>query len=87
MAMRVSGVSGAIYYGYHVVARLSAWKLEDSVLHAAASEVSTFDLESGGPFTLRLDMGKRQWEWKDAQVDQVEGEAVVRVTGSPTVRG
>lgn len=87
MAFQASGVSGSVVYGYHVVARLSRWTLDaQDQIRAKASDVNTFHLESGGPFTVRLDVGSREWVWQNAQVIQLTGEAVLLIHGSPQVR-
>lgn len=77
------GGSGEVRKGYQVVARLGAWSLERDRIDAPVSDVNEFWLSQGGPFHVRVNLGKLSWVWREAEV-QVHGAACfVRVSGSP----
>lgn len=84
--VKLRGVSGALKQSYMVVARLHAWSIEHGVITAQADEINQFALDNGGPFSIAIDMGRRQWVWTAVEVLQVEPEFKARLDGSPTVR-
>lgn len=83
---QVSGESGEVKVGYEVAARLGRWRLDGARLEAQADDVNQFWIDSDGPFTVRLKMGRRYWVWKT--VDLLDGGSPlsVRVHGAPVVQ-
>lgn len=82
------GTYGEVRKGYHVVARLESWALdENGRLEASrATDVNRFWLDQGGPFAVRLQFGKKFWAWREADVLDASAPFVLRVNGSPEVR-
>jgi hypothetical protein len=87
MAVQVRGVSGQLKFGYQIVARLHAWHLNnDGRLEAEVSDVNRHWADSGGPFSVVLTVGKKQWIWKDVQLAHLEPSLVAVLPGSPSIR-
>lgn len=79
------GKSGAIKEGYRIVARLGAWTLAGLQVSATASDVNAFALEHHTRLDLVLDLGARQWIWRDVVVSGT-GPVTVTLPGRPEVR-
>lgn len=84
--VKLRGNSGALKRSYMVTAQLHRWTVEAGVLIAEPSDIDHIGIDSGGPFAIALDVGRRQWIWTAVEILQVEPEFRARLIGSPTVR-
>ena len=87
MAFQASGTSGEVRKGYQVAVRLGSWSLSDGRLEAQASEIQDVWLDMPGQVDLWLRMGRTFWVWSNVDVADRGQPFVIRVGGSPQVRG
>ena len=87
-SLAARGVSGDLKFGYHVIARLSDWTLDQTGrIDARSSDVNPFWLEHASQPIVRLQVGKRFWVWSSVDVIVLDDHACsLRVNGSPEVR-
>ena len=82
--MTIRGLTGELRCGYQVVARLGSWTREGARVETTAREVNEFWLDQASRLDLRLDVGRRQWQWRGVDlIDSNRESFVVRVHGSP----
>jgi hypothetical protein len=81
------GLSGELRHGYQLAARFSAWTLtaergsEYSIVTIERLEPDAYWFDQY-PQSLRLEVGRRQWMWREAERLSA---TQYRVTGDPLV--
>ena len=85
--LQFSGAYGELKKGYRTVATISGWSWDGGGrVHARAADVlDPFWFDRGG-LDLRLQIGRKWWEWDGVDADCSTGAAAVTVYGSPRMR-
>lgn len=87
--MRIIGQGGRLTIGGRLVATLERYSIEYTPeaahIEAAASDINTFWLGTGGPFTAEFAIGAERMRWREAQATGGDGRLHIRVTGRPDV--
>ena len=81
----MSGHVGQVRHGYHVVARLRAWKVEGVSLEAVVTDVNDVWL-GASPMHLWLLVGKRALVWTDPQLSFEDGTCRAILRGTPETK-
>lgn len=89
MALRASGTSGELRKGHQVAARLSHWTLEAGTdtqrVDGTAEKIDAYWIDQSG-LSLHLEVGSRQWVWRDIELLSQVNPIAVRLKGLPDER-
>lgn len=87
--MVLAGSGGRLTYGYHIAARLGAWRLEKVAelghswnLKADVRKVDRF-LVTQRPLDVELHRGHLRYRWKAVDVDDIGKKLALELNGAP----